>query len=118
MLASEPATSKLPSKQDMPEGLKFGLPNHWYPILESHQLGDKPTCIERFGKKLAVWRDKDGRAAVFHNHCPHRRAPLSLGSVHGEALVCAYHGWRFNRDGDCIEKPWKSRTAPATKDIQ
>jgi phenylpropionate dioxygenase-like ring-hydroxylating dioxygenase large terminal subunit len=105
MLASDPATSKAQSKQDMPEGLKFGLPNYWYPILESHQLGDKPTCIERFGEKLAVWRDKDGRAAVFHNHCPHRRAPLSLGSVHGEELVCAYHGWRFNRNGDCVEKP-------------
>jgi phenylpropionate dioxygenase-like ring-hydroxylating dioxygenase large terminal subunit len=105
MLASDPATPKVQPKRDMPEGLKFGLPNFWYPILESHQLGDKPICVERFGEKLAVWRDKNGRPAVFHNHCPHRRAPLSLGSIHGEELICAYHGWKFNRSGDCIDKP-------------
>src|SRR5262249_22819197 len=98
------------SGREMPEGLKFGLPNHWYPILQTHQLGDKPTCIERFGEKLAVWRDKAGRPAVFHNHCPHRRAPLSLGSVHGEELVCAYHGWRFDRNGDCVAKPLEDST--------
>jgi len=111
MSVTEPTTTTIQSGREMPDGLKFGLPNHWYPVLQSHQLGNKPTCIERFGETLAVWRDKDGRPAVFHNHCPHRRAPLSLGSVHGEELVCAYHGWRFNRNGDCVEKPLEDSTA-------
>ena len=111
MTASNPIAPNAQMGRDLPEGLKFGLPNYWYPILESHQLGEKPICVERFGEKLAVWRDKRGRVAVFHNHCPHRRAPLSLGSVNGEELVCAYHGWRFNRSGDCVEKPLEERNS-------
>jgi phenylpropionate dioxygenase-like ring-hydroxylating dioxygenase large terminal subunit len=100
-----PLTPSEQSIRDMPEGLKFGLPNYWYPILYSRQLTEKPVCIERFGLQLAVWRDQARNPAVFDNHCPHRRAPLSLGVVRGEELSCAYHGWRFNRDGDCIAKP-------------
>lgn len=96
---------------EMPEGLRLGLPNYWYPILESKQLADKPICVERFGENLAVWRDKAGRPSVFENHCPHRRAPLSLGTINGEELVCSYHGWTFNRTGDCIKKPLEAPDA-------
>ena len=105
MLVSDPTMAKGQPIRDMPEGLKFGLPNHWYPILESHRLSNRPMCIERFGEQLAIWRDKTGKPNAFDNHCPHRRAPLSLGSVQGEELVCAYHGWRFNSHGECVAKP-------------
>src|SRR5262245_61348738 len=105
MTTSESVVTRMPPASDMPDGLRFGLPNFWYPILESKQLGKEPICVERFGQKLAVWRDSMGQPTVFENHCPHRRAPLSLGKVHGEDLVCSYHGWTFNRSGDCIRKP-------------
>ena len=29
------------------------------------------------------------------DRCPHREAPLSLGSVEGGCLSCCYHGWTF-----------------------
>jgi phenylpropionate dioxygenase-like ring-hydroxylating dioxygenase large terminal subunit len=109
MLNVDPTMPTLQPAQEMPEGLRIGLPNQWYPILYSRQLGDKPVRVVRFGENLAVWRDKAGRPAVFHNHCPHRRAPLSLGTIHGEELVCAYHGWRFDRSGACVEKPLEEK---------
>jgi phenylpropionate dioxygenase-like ring-hydroxylating dioxygenase large terminal subunit len=112
MLANESVKSKPQSMQQMPDGLELGLPGHWYPILESRQLGDKPICVERFGEKLAVWRDQNGWPAVLHNQCPHRRAPLSLGTVNGDGLVCPYHGWRFNRAGECVERPLEETKAP------
>lgn len=115
MPMSNPTTTNGQSMRDMPEGLKFGLPNYWYPILYSHQLGEKPICVERFGQKLAVWRDKTGKPSVFDNHCPHRRAPLSLGLVNGSELVCAYHGWRFNGDGQCVAKPLEEAGADRKK---
>lgn len=115
MQASEPLAVKAQTGRDLPEGLERGLPNYWYPILESHQLGEKPVSVERFGEKLAVWRGKNGRVAVFHDHCPHRRAPLSLGGIDGEQLVCAYHGWRFNRDGECILKPLEENVPPTER---
>src|SRR5262245_5432207 len=104
MTTSESVVTRMPASE-MPDGLHFGLPNFWYRILESGQLGRRPSSVQRFGEKLAVWRDSTGRRSVFENHCPHRRAPLSLGKIQGEELVCSYHGWAFNRSGDCIRKP-------------
>ena len=60
MLATQVPTPNIQSVRDPPEGLQLGLPDHLYPILYAHQFGDKPACIERFGRKLAVWRDKSG----------------------------------------------------------
>ena len=111
MVTGEPVVLKAQPTHEMPEGLRFGLPGYWYPILDSKQLAAAPICVERFGEKLAVWRDKSGRPTVFENHCPHRRAPLSLGTIQGEELVCAYHGWTFNRTGECIRKPLEAPDA-------
>jgi phenylpropionate dioxygenase-like ring-hydroxylating dioxygenase large terminal subunit len=83
--------------------------------LSAKQLKATPIRIERFGEKLAVWRDTNGRPVVFLDHCPHRCAPLSLGYIQSDELVCPYHGWRFNRDGECIEKPFEEQGA-ALKD--
>jgi phenylpropionate dioxygenase-like ring-hydroxylating dioxygenase large terminal subunit len=105
MAIGEPVVRKAPLANELPEGLRFGLPGFWYPILHATQLGNAPIGVERFGTKLAVWRDGKGRPSVFEDHCPHRRAPLSLGRIQGEELVCSYHGWTFNQNGECVRKP-------------
>lgn len=87
------------------DGLHLGLPDFWYPILSSPELGDRPVCVRRFGRDLALWRDANGRPRVLDNHCPHRGAPLSEGVVHGEELACSYHGWRFDGLGQCTRMP-------------
>ena len=111
-MATDTTIARIQQNQDMPEGLDLGLLNHWYPIIESSALQDMPICLERFGRKLAVWRDASGRPNVFDNQCPHRGAPLSLGRVHDEELACAYHGWRFNRTGICVGQPLEASDAP------
>ena len=87
------------------ERIARGLANHWYPILQAKDLAAAPLALRRFGEDLVLWRDATGRPHVFENHCPHRRAPLSLGRVRDGELVCAYHGWRFNSAGECIDMP-------------
>lgn len=47
----------------------------------------------------------DGRLAAFLDRCPHRRTPLSLGHCEAGVLHCAYHGWRFDSSGTCVEIP-------------
>jgi vanillate O-demethylase monooxygenase subunit len=42
---------------------------------------------------------------AFADRCPHRHCPLTLGHCEGGVLQCAYHGWRFDGDGRCIEIP-------------
>ena len=61
-------------------------------------------AVTLLGQPLVVVRHPDSAVAAFFDECPHRGAPLSLGKVVGDELVCAYHGWRFAFDGSatCI----------------
>jgi len=102
MLTIERATTPRPRVLD---GLHKGLPNHWYPILRSSQLGPAPTAVRRFSEDLAVWRDSQGRPRVLENRCAHRGAPLAAGKVQGDELACCYHGWRYAADGRCTLMP-------------
>src|SRR5262245_3765282 len=38
----------------------------------------------------------NGAIRAFADACPHLRTPLSEGSLAGNALVCATHGWEFD----------------------
>jgi phenylpropionate dioxygenase-like ring-hydroxylating dioxygenase large terminal subunit len=72
-------------------------------------LLDVPWCLVRL----------DGRVAAFVDRCPHRLAPLSLGTVVADAngraeLQCGYHGWRFAPDGHGTAIP-AVRTAPPAR---
>ena len=85
--------------------LARGLPNHWFPILRSSDLGATPLRVKRFGEDLALWRDAAGRPHIFQDRCPHRGTSLSLGKIRGESLACSYHGWTFDGSGACVDIP-------------
>ncbi len=76
----------------------------WHPVARSSEVRDEPTRAVLLGVPLVLFRS-DGRVACFLDRCPHRRAPLSLGTCDGTTLRCAYHGWRFGGDGRCVEIP-------------
>lgn len=44
-------------------------------------------------ERIAVFRTSDGRVFALHDHCPHRRGPLSQGIVHGRSVTCPLHDW-------------------------
>jgi phenylpropionate dioxygenase-like ring-hydroxylating dioxygenase large terminal subunit len=64
-----------------------------------------PRREEREGVAVVTWTDERGCARAAADRCPHRRAPLSAGTVDGGVLRCAYHGWSFAGDGRCIDIP-------------
>jgi phenylpropionate dioxygenase-like ring-hydroxylating dioxygenase large terminal subunit len=76
----------------------------WHPVARANEVGDAPVRSVLLGEPLVLFRS-GGRAVAFLDRCPHRRAPLSLGQCEGDTLRCAYHGWRFGGDGDCVEIP-------------
>src|ERR1043165_3906195 len=86
-------------------GLARGLPNHWFPILRSSELGAAPQRLKRFAEDLVLWRDANGKPHLFQDRCPHRGTSLSLGKIRGEQLSCAYHGWTFDTSGACVDIP-------------
>ena len=49
------------------------------------------------------------------NRCPHRQAPLSMGKVIGEDIMCIYHGWVMNSNGQCIHIPHQENVAKSVK---
>ncbi|MGA9279118.1 Rieske 2Fe-2S domain-containing protein [Ilumatobacter sp.] len=76
----------------------------WHAVLTSDELGDEPVRVELLGEPWMLAR-LDGDVVAFHDRCPHRNAPLSIGTICGTQLQCAYHGWMFDADGACTEIP-------------
>jgi phenylpropionate dioxygenase-like ring-hydroxylating dioxygenase large terminal subunit len=80
------------------------LARWWHPVARSGDLGDEPIQVQLLGTPWAVARTESGLVA-FVDSCPHRRAPLSQGTVIGSEIQCPYHGWRFGIDGSCTLVP-------------
>lgn len=94
---------------NIPEGLPRGLPNYWYPLLQSEELPrDKPVGIRALGEALALWRDAQGHPRAVVDRCPHRSMKLSVGRVLGGDLQCILHGLRFDGQGACSLIPWEA----------
>jgi phenylpropionate dioxygenase-like ring-hydroxylating dioxygenase large terminal subunit len=53
------------------------------------------------GQPLVIWRTERGRVVVLDDRCPHQDNPLSTGTVVGERLRCATHGFEVSTDGWC-----------------
>lgn len=91
------------------------LRRHWIPGLLSEEVpdpGSAPVRARLLGENLVAWRDHDGKVAVVSERCPHRGASLFFGCPEGTnsrdgnvGLRCSYHGWKFNRDGECVDMP-------------
>ena len=66
--------------------------------------------LQYFGQHLALWRDDNGVAHVNDAFCPHLGAHFGHGgSVDGEELICPFHGWRFDAEGQNTLIPYSER---------
>lgn len=93
------------------------LRNVWYMAGWSEELGPGQVISRRIrDRRIALFRTDAGAVSAVADRCPHRFAPLSLGEVHGDALVCPYHGLTFNGSGGCVRNPF-SETIPAAARI-
>lgn len=81
------------------------LKNYWYVACSTELLGTTPLGRIICNEPVVIFRQEDGTAAILRNVCPHRQAPLSMGSVHQNVLRCAYHGMEFNGAGRCVHIP-------------
>jgi nitrite reductase (NADH) small subunit len=48
------------------------------------------------GRRIAVFRTRDGRIFATQAECPHRGGPLADGLVGSATVVCPLHEWRFD----------------------
>jgi phenylpropionate dioxygenase-like ring-hydroxylating dioxygenase large terminal subunit len=77
----------------------------WWPVALADDARDGPVALQLFDRRLVLWRDAQGRPSLLADQCPHRGARLSMGRLHGGALQCPYHGWRFDAAGRCVAVP-------------
>jgi vanillate O-demethylase monooxygenase subunit len=54
---------------------------------------------------LVFYRNADNKPVALEDYCPHRGAPLSLGSVEDGHLVCGYHGLKMGDKGKTVSMP-------------
>src|SRR3546814_18802747 len=69
------------------------LRNAWYVGGTTAELNDqKMIALTMLGEPVVIYRKSNGEAVALENRCVHRLAPLSLGRVEGDNLICMYHG--------------------------
>ena len=84
------------------------LRRFWMPALLSSELSERDgpqKKIRIMGEDLLAFRDTNGRVGIVEPHCPHRGANLYFGRNEECGLRCAYHGWKFDVDGNCVDLP-------------
>jgi len=109
-------TSPSPTTLDYPRECSFSendwgiLSRMWYPIALEEHIGDSPVKVKLLDTDLVIARLSNG-FVVSKDLCIHRGAPLSKGWVKDDCLVCPYHGYRFDQEGQCVLVPshpdWK-----------
>jgi phenylpropionate dioxygenase-like ring-hydroxylating dioxygenase large terminal subunit len=80
------------------------LAMEWLPVCLSSEVTDKPLQIKAVGEPVVIFRTQQGVHAL-KDVCVHRGAPLSLGRVRDDCLVCPYHGWTYKETGECVKIP-------------
>src|ERR1700731_1603226 len=85
------------------------LRNAWYIAAWADELKAEPLARRICDEPIALFRDKDNRAAALADRCCHRAAPLHMGTVVEEGIQCGYHGLVFDRSGRCVRIPGQRR---------
>jgi len=81
-------------------------PDYWYAVEYDRTV--KPGQVVEvvfWNTSIALYRGMDGQLRALENRCAHRQLKLSLGAVEGCNLVCAYHGWAYDQQGQVIRIP-------------
>jgi phthalate 4,5-dioxygenase oxygenase subunit len=83
------------------------LRRYWQPVALTEELpvNGAPLPLRIMSEDLVLFRDDHGEFGLLGLHCSHRRADLSYGRVENGGLRCLYHGWLFDRHGNCLEQP-------------
>jgi len=90
---------------------------YWVPAMLSSELPGPdcdPVRVPLLGERFIAFRDSDGKVGLLRAQCPHRGASLFFGRNEESGLRCAYHGWKFDVTGRCLDMP----NEPADSDFK
>jgi phthalate 4,5-dioxygenase oxygenase subunit len=81
---------------------------YWLPALLTEELPENdapPVRVKILSERLIAFRDSEGRYGLIDEFCAHRGVSLWFGRVEECGLRCAYHGWKYDVTGQCVEVP-------------
>ena len=82
--------------------------HYWLPALHVAELPENdcpPVRVKILSERLIAFRDTEGRYGLIDEFCAHRGVSLWFGRVEECGLRCAYHGWKYDVTGQCVEVP-------------
>jgi nitrite reductase/ring-hydroxylating ferredoxin subunit len=107
------ATETLRTQQD---DTAAGFHQSWFPVALASELGRGHVMGRDFlGTRVILYRDDAGEALVQSAYCPHLGADLSVGQVVDGQIRCAYHHWRFDCSGRCVDIPAGDKIPPGAR---
>src|ERR1700690_1109490 len=81
---------------------------YWIPALLAEELPENdgpPVRVQLLSEQLITFRDTMGRYGLLEEFCAHRRVSLWFGRNEECGLRCAYHGWKYDVTGQCVDLP-------------
>ena len=88
------------------------LKNAWYVAGWSKEYGQKLVAQKLLNECVVLYRKQDGTPVALEDACPHRKLPLSKGSLKNDAIECGYHGLTFDGSGKCVAAPTQPEQIP------
>ena len=68
-------------------------------------------CTEIVGEQIIIIRQSKSRICALSNVCRHRSAQLLKGCGRLERIVCPYHGWTYDLDGQLLGASYMEETS-------
>ena len=85
---------------------------YWIPIAPFAQLLENPVRKVRvLGEDLILYKDRRGGLGLIGDRCLHRLVDMQFGIPDECGLRCPYHGWLYDAEGVCIDRPMESTRA-------
>src|SRR4051794_26490554 len=93
---------------------------YWQPAaLVDEFTGERPVrAVKLLGQHFVLFKDEQGRYGLLDRDCPHRGADLAFGRRENGGLRCAFHGWLFDVNGECLETPAEPVGSPLCKNVR
>lgn len=91
------------------------LKNAWYVAALTPGIDRTLKAVRLLSESIVLYRQQDGTPVALEDACPHRKLPLSMGRIKGDAVECGYHGLTFDCSGACIDAATQSRIPPFAK---
>lgn len=90
------------------------LRRYWHPIAAEGEITEETPKkrVRVLGEDLILFRDGRGRLGLVEEQCRHRSASLYYGFIEDDGLRCAYHGWKFDCSGKCLDMPFEPDGTP------